>query len=173
MSRIVKPYDLVRVFRTECGITCGSWGQVISQPWDDDQGNRIAKVRLVPDDPSTMIETSQFVTEPKADWPKWVQYAEVYGVGSFPVDMLRYDSCVPINFQIHEAELSWRGCPEIIHKSLDGEHTLWVYDGDNGDRNRLIVGRAVRTKSQPWTTRRWSSFLWGLKPLSTLKIKGE
>ena len=140
-----KPYDLVRV-KME-GFAC--CGQVISK--ETPEGTIM--VRIVPDDPGTMVEkkVSDLTSLNKSDY-KYVQYASVTGSGCFPVDMLRYDFAAPVSFTIEETD---RG-PKTILKDGFSE---------------LIIARAVRTKKQEWTVGRWSSFLWGIKQFSVLKIE--
>lgn len=85
---------------------------------------------------------------------RWVQYAQVSGAFSFPVDMLRYDGAAPANFSL-----------------TDGPGAGVALKPDTGPH--LIVGRIVGRKNQPWTIARWNSFSWSVKPLKTLKyVKG-
>lgn len=67
----------------------------------------------------------------------------VEGVGMFPVDMLRYDNCVPAT-------------GEDVAKIED-----CVRGGGTRDRTRITLRRYSQNKGRP-TSARWSSFLWSV-----------
>ena len=143
-----KPYDLVLVDAGDYKYI----GQIISRPTPE---NTIM-VRRVPDDPSTMIEVPLTKLSKPISKKKYVQYAVIVGNLGFPVDMLRYDSATPVNFS-------------IVEKEEYGPISVKLKEGET----QLIIGRATELKGQQWTTGRWNSFGWYIKPLKTLKIEGK
>jgi hypothetical protein len=146
-----KPYDLA-VVQHEDYRHCG---QVISKPI----GNGGILVQMVPDDPLTMKEVAvSSLQQPFAKY-KWVQYAEVSGGGSFPVDMLRYDFACPANFNLSQDD---RG--RYVTSHIEG------WEAAYGGGDRLYVARCTERKEQEWTAARWNSFGWYVKPLKTLKL---
>jgi len=140
-----KPHDLVIVDR-------GSFShlsEIISHPIEPDT----IMIRMVPDDPSTMVEFPVNRLKKCTTKYKYVHYATVSGQGQFPVDMLRYDFASPVNFKICHDE---SGRNEIIKTD---------------DSDCLIIARCTELKSTKWTNARWSSFMWTIKPLKTLKLE--
>lgn len=115
-------------------------------------------VRRVPGHPGTLVEMPEAQLEPLAPHQKyrWVQYAVVKGHGQFPTDMLRYDSCVPLNFHLENDQ--W------------GYPTKTVLDPSFGSEE-LIVASATPNQYVRWTEERWRSFLWSLKHLKTEKLE--
>lgn len=144
MKTELKPYDLVLVKRD----AYSHIGQVISRPME-----KTIMVRLVPDDPTTIVELPLSCLQRTLYKYKWVQYAEVRGSFCFPIDMLRYDKAAPVNFYIDD----------------DGA----MLKDECSEDKAFIIGRAVTRKSQEWTVARWSSFCWSLKELRTLKLEGK
>lgn len=112
-------------------------GQLASFPTHD----QTIMVRLVPGDPNSLSEVPlKAILRPASSF-KWVHYAEVYGKFGFPVDMLRYDSCYPVNFTI---------APDGSTSPKEG----WP-------EGRLIVAASSTTRSRsPFTKERWQSFSW-------------
>jgi hypothetical protein len=109
-------------------------------------------VRRVPGDPTTLEEVSMeklTLLDNRTFARGFVQYAEIRGSFSFPVDMLRYDRCAPVNFRL----VSRHGTGSVKAESL--------YSSDAP----LLIGRVVERKGEAWTDARWSSFCWGIKPL--------
>ncbi len=141
-----KPYQLVLVQEDGYNYI----GQVISRITPENT----YMVRRVPGDPSTMEEFHSSKLKTIDQDRKWVQYATVAGLMGFPIDMLRYDYCVPVNFKLEEDRWGSKTKPIIIN-----------------DDKELIVARATRRKNDEWTKGRWSSFLWGIKELKTLPIE--
>jgi hypothetical protein len=123
------------------------FGEILSRPTPEDT----YMVRMVPGDPGTLREvpSEQLAVRPEQHSVKYVHYAAVNGHGAFPVDMLRYDHCAPLNFD-----------PET------GEFTSFGFD-------ERIVARASGSRHPGWTTARWASFSWGLRELKTEKIGEE
>ena len=81
----------------------------------------------------------------------YIQRVVVEGSGSFPHDMLRYDSCVPMN----ESE---------IHKM-----TMTPRDGDEYFRGyRQVTLVRYSANGEPSTDARWRSFLWKVVSHETL-----
>jgi hypothetical protein len=150
-----RPFDLVRVKEQFLDTEVAYFGQLISYPTPEET----IMVRRVPDDPSTMVEMPlsaiELVSFPRLYRPHWVQYAKVSGRFDFPVDMLRYDSCVPVNFTLEESE---RG--QVITQVTDGGPDL-------------IVAKATSTRQDGFTYARWASFSWTAQGLKTLKIESR
>jgi|SRR5215831_10021859 len=145
----MKPYDLVVVKADGYSYL----GQVISHPINDET----IMVRRVPDDPAT-VESMKLtnLAKPTIKY-KWVHYATVAGMGTFPVDMLRYDFAAPVNFKLVEDRWGDLTKPEL---------TTEEYGKD------LIIASASELKSARWTPDRWRSFIWSIRPMKTLKIRG-
>jgi hypothetical protein len=149
--RELKPYQLVLVKRTD------EWthvGQIISRPTPEGT----VMVRMVPDDPATMMEWPiTNIAQTDLKW-RWVSYAEVHGKSYFPVDMLRYDFCTPVNFRLEKR----KGTLSILEPVLN--------DGEN----KLIVATCSMYKGGgDWHGARWASFGWTLNRLQTIKIVGS
>lgn len=148
----LKPWQLVRVtVEDSCESGRRSFiGQTVSYPTP----NNTIMVRTVPGMEATAKE---FNIDANAVTPvkgfRWLQLAVVMGRGSFPVDMLRYDSCVPVNFRI---ELQ------------DGMHRVVMDEG----HTEMLVADVTETRMPRWTAARWSSFLWGIRHHSTAAIAG-
>jgi hypothetical protein len=159
-----KPYDIVWVTREDYA----HYGEVISYPFPEsndkpDEINRIM-IRNVPSDSTTLEEVPLSILSLPRGKVKWVQYAEVSGQFEFPIDMLRYESAAPVNFKLAEEFSGGRDRLKIIMK--EPKITLPTTD-------KLIIARGSELKSWKWTTGRWNSFSWRIKPLNTLKyIKG-
>jgi len=149
----LKPYSLVYVRLAYVGMerdTILVVGEIISR----EMGETVM-VRLVPDDPMTMCEVRLDQIRRLDRKPKWIHYARVRPVlfrnNRFPTDMLRYDGCVPVNFEIDQ----------------DG------YAIPNDGEKDLIVARTTELKRVGFTTGRWASFGWNVEELRTLKISPE
>lgn len=119
------------------------FGEVLSRTTP----NNTYMVRMVPGHPNTLAEIAADKMLHTNGGLKYVHYAAVVGAGSFPVDMLRYDHCAPLNFDLETGKI----------------------DPDYGFDER-VVARATARKDPQWTTARWSSFLWGIRPLHTEKL---
>ena len=126
-------------------------GQVVSLPTPE----KTIMVRMVPGNPTSMKElpVERIVESRITKKYKYVQYAQVGGNGSFPVDMLRYDFATPVNFTLAEDETG---------------HVFAELDDDSGDA--LIIARCTHLKSGgqggPWTAGRWNSFGWSVQSIS-------
>lgn len=94
-----KPYQLVYVSEPNVDVQSGMHryvGEVLSFVTPDDT----IMVRRVPGFPGSLVELPIGYLQP-CTWSKpCVNVAAVEGKGYFPMDMLRYDSCVPVNFDI-------------------------------------------------------------------------
>lgn len=118
-------------------------------------------VRTVPGHPGTLIEVhidcikNVRTLDKNNSW--FVHYAIVAGGrnANFPVDMLRYDQCVPVNFKIF-----YNGERHVA--AVDQPENSLV--GQNGD---LLVAQVSQKRYEPFTVARWSSFLWGCKHIVT------
>ena len=114
-------------------------------------------VRRVPGHAGTLTELSEACLKPvnAANAYRNVSYAEVQGVGQFPVDMLRYDNAVPVNFTLLDSDSGPKA----------------VLLPDMGDR--LLVAKAYRGSQARWTNQRWNSFMWTIFEVKTLPIAKE
>lgn len=122
-------------------------------------------VRRVPGHPGTLIELhtdyiSGVLPEATRARPWFVHYAIVAGgrSSSFPVDMLRFDQCVPVNFSI----------------KYNGERHIAVIDQPEnnliGEGEALIVAQTSQKRFDPFTHARWGSFLWGCRQIVTEEL---
>lgn len=146
---LLKPYSIVNVDKDGYK----HFGEVMSFPICDTDPPAIM-VRRVPGHPGTLEELPiDVLSTPMLGRVKYVHYAAVDGSGSFPVDMLRYDSAAPLNFTLGTE----RGKPVVI-ESFGFE--------------QLVVAYASSHKAPNWTVARWSSFNWGLRPLHTETLAG-
>lgn len=115
-------------------------------------------VRRVPGNSSTLQEVdadliASPLLSPVPKSYKYVHYAVVAGPrrsrGSFPVDMLRYDSAAPVNF------------------AIDDENNATV-DASFGYGSEVLIVADVSDKPTPqWNRARWSSFGWVIRDLHT------
>lgn len=122
-------------------------------------------VRRVPGDPTTM-EAMPLDRILPMDWkPRLVHYAEVYGSGSFPTDMLRYDFACPVNFRITEDYPHW--------EPIEGAEPAPVRERPNS--RGLIIATVSRQgrSSNPWCSERWRSFMWSVKELRKRGVNEE
>lgn len=150
-----RPFDLVIVEHKNEDSELGQYshvGQVISRPIE----NRTIMVRLVPDDPCTMVELPLSAIKPTSTKYKWVHYAKVSGSFSFPVDMLRYDCAAPVSFNLVD---NGRGYEPMMKEGME----------DMG----LVIARCTERKDPQWTDGRWASFSWRLERMKILKIEGK
>ena len=149
----MKPYQLVTVDAGDYRYV----GQVISYPIDQE----FIMVRRVPEDPATMEKmkiSSLTPVDTKYHKYRYIHYAAIEGVGTFPVDMLRYDMAAPVNFKFVEDR--WGDLTKV-------ELTTQDY----GDKPVIAC---VSEHSKPdWTDMRWASFLYHVKRLQTVRITGK
>lgn len=114
--------------------------------------DKTVMVRRVPGCTGTLVELPVGCVSP-SDWRRViVTYAECAGSGSFPVDMLRYDNAVPVNFKLVPHE--WKGVEIELEAGYDS----------------LVIAKASLSHYEPFTLARWGSFLWGVKILRTEQI---
>lgn len=152
MKTKFKPYDLVEV-TIPCDVQGGSRtfiGQVMSYPFNDPPE---IMVRRVPEHPGTLVQLSVAQLRPVLSKYKYVHYAEVRGMHAhsrFPEDMLRYDSCEPVNFKVDD------DCMVLIDGSY-GIDTLMIAD---------VGSRGIAS----WTVDRWRSFGWTISPVKTERL---
>lgn len=136
-----KPYDLVEVPSDE--YQCSYVGEVMSFETPE----RTYMVRTVPGHPGTLVEVAADKLKKVTSKFKVVHYAVVEGSGAFPVDMLRRDRCVPVNFSITEDTPCYEAKPEF-------------------NESRLIVAQVgCSMHDDRWTFDRWESFSWKVTPL--------
>lgn len=145
--KALKPYDLVTVDHG----SYRAYAEIISHPIT---ASRTIMVRTVPSEPTTMIELpmEQIQGEPiKRPKQLYVQYAKVCGVGSFPVDMLRYDFASPLNFTI----------------VMDGRGRITTPLKEGVDPEEGLIIARLTGRKLPWTYARWSSFLWSCEEIKS------
>lgn len=152
------PYDLVEVKIHDPhaqGDQRTFIGEVISYPIPNGKAPTTIMIRRVPCNPGTLEE----VLLDDCSWPynsyRWLHYAAVMPVTPlyrrFPSDMLRYDSCVPLNF------------------TLDDDKPV-LLDGHDKDSKLIVVDVSLRATAQ-WTKDRWSSFGWRCEHILTQSIE--
>ncbi len=160
----ILPYMLTEVYDARFDTQSGPavmTVETISRPYPEGD-DEVIQVRLVPGDPNTVkvIPTTELNQVKLRTRPRkgiWVHYAEVSGFGSFPSDMLRYDSCQlhPDSddcFDYDEAFAEYR-----VKRNLPA-------------KKRIIVCQ-VSTQAKPrWTPARWASFTWKINHLKTFKL---
>lgn len=74
---------------------------------------------------------------------KWMHYADISGTGGFPIDMLRYDNCIPASEE--DANTIERVCNPMLWE----EEPKWT----------VRVKKYSDLKSRGyWTSGRWNSF---------------
>jgi hypothetical protein len=112
-------------------------------------------VRRVPMYPGTLVELPRSALSRDELKGKWVHYAEVHGVGQFPLDMLRYDWASPVNFTFDGKDR--HGSPLPLHNPSFG------FTG-------LVIATVGATQKARWTPERWRSFMWHIKPMHTERI---
>lgn len=134
-----KPYDLVLVDEGDYTYI----GEVMSMVTPE----QTLMVRRVPGHPGTLEE------QPVTKLRKWagrirgVSYAIAKGPGQFPVEMLRYDMAVPVNFRL--LDTNFGTAVEMLEGHKDEE---------------LMVAMVMPTgRYTEWTSARWSSFLWYIR----------
>lgn len=155
-----RPYEIVWVTQPSKFAEGGSYsfaGEVMSHVIP---GNTIM-VRRVPGHPGTLeelpIANLARVDRKHRDY-KWVVYAKAQGFGQFPVDMLRYDNCAPMNFRIEENFVGPKAVIDPVHG----------FDFP-------IVARALAVQESRhfcFTEARWQSFLWRIEEMNRASIKG-
>lgn len=134
-------FDLYELCTVKTKYSFDIYGKIVSKRTPDDT----YMVQMVPDDPHTMREVHISLIRKATNKPKFVRYARLYGEGPFPIDMLRYDYCWPVTFNI------------LSDNSVIGDE--------------MIVGSAVHLKRHVFTVARWASFGWECEPLKTLRIQ--
>lgn len=116
-------------------------------------------VRRVPGHPGTLEEmpVSQLSALHGTTRYRFVEYVTVLkGVGEWPVDMLRYDNCAPVNFKFKANRWGVFCVPEI-DPSFGFEDT--------------IVAKVCRTRTgATWTPERWKSFLYHIRGLKVIPL---
>jgi hypothetical protein len=141
-----KPYDFALVEMRGQNVELGVYrfvGQVLSLPTTE----QTIMVRTVPGLPGSLIEVPLSSLKRLTSKPKKVQYCVVKGDGTFPTDMLRYDSCCPVNFQL-----------------IPGDYGSKVEMLPGFEGQPLMVAKAcLPSLSKYWTPERWASFGWAIK----------
>lgn len=117
------------------------FGEVFSRPTP----TSTIMVRMVPGHPGTLKEMHICKVKESRERLRWVHYAEVYGPGYFPIDMLRRDNAAPVNFD-----------PQTMH--ID-ESFGFAF---------LCVAYASPLRKPHWNKLRWHSFGWSLKEAATV-----
>lgn len=151
------PYQLVEVTVQDHNAEGGRRrfvGEVMSFVTPEDT----IMVRRIPGHPGTLEELPITQLAIPSRKYRYVHYAVVKGNGSFPVDMLRYDSCVPVNFTLEEA---YSGMKAKLDPATSAP-------GDD-----LVVADVSEHRLPRFTKERWRSFLWFVKELRTERIGEE
>ena len=159
MKREFKPHDILSLRVKLGGSDWVTYVEAISYPFGEGKDEEI-NVRMIPGDPCSMktVSTADLVRHVEPPKSLWVQFGEVRGSGQFPWDMLRYDRCWPVNFDLSFDDHG--RCSIEMKSHLDLE--------DDG-RNRLFIARVADTKkaASTWTYGRWGSFLWSVGSASS------
>lgn len=145
-----KPYQVVIAKRVVGNFEFEAYGEVMSMRTP--AGTYM--VRLVPGLPGSLAEIHEDKMRSTSEHVQYIHYATVGGSGSFPLDMLRYDFCQPVNFRVEENE----------RYRLKAIVTFQV------EEDALVVAAASSKRYPQWTVARWSSFLWGIRELKTLGL---
>jgi len=147
-----KPYQLVCVKDALPNVTRGIKnhfyvGETISMPTPD----ATIMIRRVPHFAGTLVELPLSALQP-CEWSRaYVHLAQVEGSGSFPIDMLRSDECVPVNF------------------TIDADNHARIIEGLG---NSLVIARCMETSiRKPFDSLRWTSFGWRLTHIDCEKVK--
>jgi hypothetical protein len=146
MNMKYKPFQLVRVQEDGYHYI----GEVMSYVTP----SHTLMVRRVPGHPGTLEEQGIEKLTPSDLNPRTarVHYAAVAGGGSFPIDMLRYDSCAPVNFRVNA---------DTFNRPV-ADPSFGIED--------LLVARCCAPNIRPWTADRWASFCWGIRLVRTERL---
>lgn len=147
----LKVNDIVTVRVADANVEQGQrrfHAQVVAEPY-----NGQVLINRIPGD--RLTQESVPLADISRDGSKncWVHYAEVervgYGLWGFPFDMLRYDSCIPVNFTLASDG------PDIIltHGKLP------------------IVARVTVNAHAQFTDGRWKSFCSKVRVVRSVQIK--
>ena len=158
MQSIFKPYQFVLVKVADPFVEMKQRtfiGETMSMPTPD----ATIMVRRVVGHPGTLIEVPvASLTLQKGMNRCWVHYARVNGVRpnglGFATDMLRYDTCVPVNFTYGRTS-DFNPNAKIIE--IDPAFG-WAFP---------VVAQASRSMRPQWTVERWHSFFNSIVPLKT------
>lgn len=146
-----KPHDLVHVTLPPFE---GGARRYVGEVMSYELPEGTIMVRTAPGYPGTLVELPVTHLDLCSWRHAYVIVAEVSGRGAFPVDMLRYDDCVPLNFELVS----------------DGYSERAVLIPGLGDK--LLVARCVEFASgQGFTAARWDSFLWSVKAVNVETIR--
>lgn len=74
---------------------------------------------------------------------KWQHFAEITGLGAFPIDMLRYDSCMPAK------EEDARTIERVSNPMISDFNTRWTV---RVRKHSDVKGHGY------WNARRWESY---------------
>lgn len=157
---MLKPYMLVEVH-------CQGYsyvGQVMSYVTPD----RTILVRRAPGHPGTLSEVPvNCVTLPYEKYT-WVHYALIKSVhakppySSFPIDMLRYDHAAPVNFDFIQVG------EDLVMRPISEDDKIFFKEAGE----QLLIAKCTRSGvTDPWTIKRWESFLWTITPLKSERIE--
>lgn len=146
----LKPHMLVDVSERGTLITEVHYyvGEVMSFPTPE----KTVMVRRAPGCPSTLVELPLADVQRNCWRQALVTYALCMGRGAFPVDMLRYDNAVPVNFKL--LPHAYKGVEVELEPGQDVP----------------IIAVASQSDKLPFTPERWRSFLWNIKILKTERV---
>lgn len=153
-----KPYQLVLVKQPSKFAEQGSYsyvGQLMSYPVPGKlpENDSTIMVRRVPNHPGTLEEhplTNITAYDPSRGKARHISYVACRGFGQFPVDMLRYDHCAPLNFKIVE---EFSGPKAVVDPAFDFLFPVVA----------KVLSRSYAAFN--WTSARWESFLWRIEEL--------
>lgn len=138
--------------------------EVLSFPFVDEDNVERIMVRRVPGIEVTLEKVPTTWLTPAQAKYKYIHFAKVWGTGYFPVDMLRYDACAPMNFDVVTRDES-----PYIATLLIGGMAEKLFGPEFTDA--FIVAHATVTKPVFWTGARWESFGWHIEPIKTIALK--
>lgn len=148
-----KPYMLVEVTVDDQHVEMGK-RHFIGEVMSYESPEHTIMVRTVPGHPGTLIEVPVSALRITSGKWRYVQYAIVTnrapkGLGAFATDMLRYDSCVPVNFHLTE---SFVGPKVEMDKGCEDQ--------------QMLVARVTPHQESGWTIGRWRSMGWDLEHMN-------
>jgi hypothetical protein len=165
----VIPYTLVLCeLRDKIGYAY--YGEAMSYPFPEPGSgdDLFVNVRRVPGHPGTLEKVALDRIQIPFHKLKYVHYAQVFGIGQFPVDMLRYDMAAPVNFTPVERGILERD-PELEKQGI--KRVLGVKVDPSFGLPGLWIAATTPTGVQPWCTERWRSFLWSVKHIKTETVE--
>lgn len=164
----INPYHLCRVRNDEPGDPLRGItyiAEAVSRPTP----NNMLIVRAAPGDPQTvravpLSAVQSVILEPRTHY---VHYAVVSGPGNFPLDMLRYDCAVPVNFKLDVSDTGTATIGDTWR--LEVEFGVWKRDLQAP--HPLVISHCSAHVSPQWAKAAWCSANWGIMGLHTVEIR--